>query len=129
MDMDFDAIDAGILPGGLRNRSNVRLLICYIINSIKKPIGKDLVITAMQKNGAANYFEILDAFNDLQNKQNIIQTDAEKDLYTVSKSGKLIAANLSDELPITIRERAMETVTKISVPLVAEYTIDEKWGK
>ena len=113
MDMDFDAIDAGILPGGLRNRSNVRLLICYIINSIKKPIRKDLVITAMQKNGVANYFEILDAFNDLQNKQNIIQTDAEKDLYTVSKSGKLIAANLSDELPITIRERAMETVTEL----------------
>ena len=113
MDMEYDAIDAGVLPGGLRNRSNVRLLICYIIDSVKKPIRKDLVITAMQKNGIANYFEILDAFNDLQNKQNIIQADAEKDLYTVSKSGKLIAGNLSDELPITIRERAMATVTEL----------------
>ena len=113
MDMEYDAIDAGILPGGLRNRSNVRLLICYIIDSVNKPVRKDLVITAMQKNGVANYFEILDAFNDLQNKQNIIQVDNEKDLYTVSKSGKLIAANLSDELPITIRERAMETVTEL----------------
>lgn len=113
MDMEYDAIDAGVLPGGLRSRSNVRLLICYIIDCVKKPIGKDMVITAMQKNGVANYFEILDAFNDLQSKQNIIQTDSEKDLFTVSKSGKLIASNLSDELPATIRERAMETVTEL----------------
>ena len=74
MDFEYDAIDAGIDPGGLRKRSNVRLLICYIIDSVRKPIKKDLVITAMQKNGIANYFEILDAFNDLQKKQNIIQT-------------------------------------------------------
>ena len=79
MDMEFDAIDAGIIPGGLRNRSNVRLLICYIINCVNKPVRKDLVITAMQKNGVANYFEILDAFNDLENKQNINQSDVQKD--------------------------------------------------
>lgn len=113
MDFEYDAIDAGIDPGGLRKRSNVRLLICYIIDSVKKPIKKDLVITAMQKNGIANYFEILDAFNDLQKKQNIIQTDVENDLFTVSKSGRLIAANLSDELPLTVRERAMSTVTEL----------------
>ncbi len=113
MDIEFDAIDAGVIPGGLRNRSNVRLLICYIIDCVKKPVGKDLIINAMQKNGVANYFEILDAFNDLQNKQNIIQTDSEKELFTVSKSGKLIAANLSDELPATIRERALETVMEL----------------
>ncbi len=113
MDFEYDAIDAGIDPGGLRKRSNVRLLICYIIDSVKKPIKKDLVITAMQKNGIANYFEILDSFNDLQKKQNIIQTDVENDLFTVSKSGRLIAANLSDELPLTVRERAMSTVTEL----------------
>lgn len=113
MDSEYDAIDAGVDPGGLRKRSNVRLLICYIINSVKKPIKKDLVITAMQKNGIANYFEILDAFNDLINKQNIDIIDEEKELCTVSRSGKLIASNLSDELPLTIRERAMSSVMEL----------------
>ncbi len=113
MEHQFDAIDAGIDPGGLRNRSNVRLLICYIIDCIKKPIKKDLVITAMQKYGIANYFEIADAFSDLENKQNILLTDPENDLYTVSKSGKLIASNLSDELPLSIKERAMSAVTEL----------------
>lgn len=113
MDTEYDAIDAGVDPGGLRKRSNVRLLICYIINSVKRPIKQDLVITAMQKNGIANYFEILDAFNDLEKKQNIILTDKDNDLYTVSASGKLIASNLSDDLPLTIRERAMSAVSEL----------------
>ena len=67
----------------------------------------------MQKNGIANYFEILEAFNDLHKKQNIVQTDSENDLFTVTKSGKLIAGNLSDDLPKSIRERAMASVTEL----------------
>lgn len=113
LDIEFDAIDAGIVPGGLRSRSNVRLLICYIINCLNKPVNMDLIITAMQKNGVANYFEILEAFNDLVNKQNIIKSDGSQELYTLSKSGRLIAANLSDELPVTIRERTLETVIEL----------------
>ncbi len=113
MDIEFDALDAGIIPGGLRNRSNVRLLICYVINCLNKPVDKDLIITAMQKNGVANYFEILEAFNDLLNKQNIIKSNGTQDLYTLSKSGRLIASNLSDELPVTIRERTLETVIEL----------------
>ncbi len=111
--MEFDAFDAGIDPGGLRKRSNVRLLICYIINSVDEPLRKDIVVTVMQKNGIANYFEILDAFNDLYKKQNIILADEKNDLYTVSESGKLIASNLSSELPLTIRERALASVMEI----------------
>ncbi len=113
MDFDYDAIDAGIEPGGLRSRSNVRLLICYIMNSVNKPIKKDFIISAMQKNGIANYFEILEAFNDLHKKQNIVRTDSENDLFTVTKSGKLIAGNLSNDLPKSIRERAMASVTEL----------------
>ena len=106
-------MDAGIMPGGLRNRSNVRLLICYIINCVKAPLSKDIIITAMQEYGIANYFEIADAFTDLINKKNLIRTDENEDTYTLSKSGKLIADNLSDELPMSIKERATEAVSAI----------------
>ncbi|MDE7389899.1 MAG: DUF4364 family protein [Lachnospiraceae bacterium] len=111
--MEYDAFDAGIDPGGLRKRSNVRLLICYIINSMDRPVRKDWVVTAMQKNGIANYFEILDSFNDLYKKQNLNLVDDKKELYTVTESGKMIASNLSSELPLTIRERALATVMEL----------------
>ncbi len=110
MDIEYDALDTGIEPGGLRTRSNVKLLICYILDSLRQPVKKELIITSMQKNGIANYFEIIDAFVDLKNKENIVLVDEENDLYTVSKSGKFIASNLSDELPRTIRERTLSTI-------------------
>ncbi len=115
MEIEYDALDAGIDPGGLRTRSNVRLLICYILDSLKKPIKRDYVITSMQKNGIANYFEIIDAFVDLRNKENIILIDEAQDTYTVSKSGRLIAANLGEDLPLTIRERALSAVCELMV--------------
>lgn len=113
MENEYDAFDAGIEPGGLRTRSNVRLLICYILDSLKKPIKKDYVISAMQKNGIANYFELIDAFVDLRNKNNIIMTDETQELYTVTKTGRLIASNLGEDLPLTVRERALSAVCEL----------------
>ena len=110
MEKEYDALDTGIELGGLRTRSNVRLLICYILQCIGHPVKKELIITSMQKNGIANYFEITDAFVDLQNKDNIAPTDENQELYTVTKSGKFIASNLGEELPRTVRERALATV-------------------
>ena len=66
MDTEYDALDAGIEPGGLRTRSNVRLLICYILNSLQKPIKKDYVITSMQKNG-------IDKVDDIAEEQPVGQ--------------------------------------------------------
>ena len=113
MENEYDAFDAGVEPGGLRTRSNVRLLICYILDSLKKPIKRDYVITSMQKNGIANYFEIIDAFVDLRNKENIELVDEAEDSYTVTKTGRLIAANLGEDLPKTIRERALSAVSEL----------------
>lgn len=113
MENEYDAFDAGIEPGGLRTRSNIRLLICYILDSLKKPIKRDYVITSMQKNGIANYFEIIDAFVDLRSKENIELVDEAEDSYTVTKTGRLIAANLGEDLPKTIRERALSAVSEL----------------
>ena len=113
IETEYDAFDAGIVPGGLRTRSNVRLLICYILDSLKKPIKKDMVITSIQKNGIANYFETIDAFVDLLNKDNITLADKDQDTYTVTKSGKLIASSLGEDLPLTVRERALSSVCEL----------------
>ena len=67
----------------------------------------------MQEYGIANYFETVDAFTDLLNKKNIVRTEDSEELYTLTKSGKLIADNLSDELPMSVKERATEAVNNI----------------
>ncbi len=113
MDTEYDAFDAGIEPGGLRKRSNIRLLICYIMSSLDTPLKRDAVVSVMQKNGMANYFEILDAFNDLCKNGSIVLVNEKEETYFVSESGKMISMNLSDELPLTVRERATASVMQL----------------
>ncbi len=110
MNIEYDAIEEGIEPGGLRTTSSIRLLICYILDTMGKPVRQEYVVTAMTQNSIANYFDIIDAFVDLRNKKNIILVDKSQDTYTVSKTGKLIASSLGDDLPLTIRERAFASV-------------------
>ena len=75
MNIEYDAIEEGIEPGGLRTTSSIRLLICYILDTMGKPVRQEYVVTAMTQNSIANYFDIIDAFVDLRNKKNIILVD------------------------------------------------------
>ena len=40
--MDFDAFTGGIAPGGLRSKSDIRILICYILKSVQAPLSGEL---------------------------------------------------------------------------------------
>ncbi len=56
--MEFDAFDKGIELGGLRNRDEIRLLICYILKAVDAPISKQNLTIPCFRNSLANYFEI-----------------------------------------------------------------------
>ena len=55
--MNFDTFDEGIMPGGIRSKNEIRVLICYMFNSIKDKLSKDIVIEAVLQYELANYFE------------------------------------------------------------------------
>ncbi len=69
--MEFDAFDQGIELGGLRNRDDIRLLICYLLKAIDKPIEKAQLNDAVLENGLANYFEINQAIGELLSNASI----------------------------------------------------------
>ncbi|HIS68589.1 MAG TPA: DUF4364 family protein [Candidatus Gallacutalibacter stercoravium] len=105
--MSFDALTAGVEPGGLRDKREIKLLICYMLNSVSGGLAKDDIISVLQNNGLANYFESNDAFADLLENDNIHCIDEAADLYQVTDSGRLIADQLDIVLPIAVRERAL----------------------
>ncbi len=51
--------------GGLRNRDEIRLLICYILRAVDAPISKQNLNDSMLQDGLANYFEINQAISEL----------------------------------------------------------------
>lgn len=109
--MDYDAFTAGVEPGGLRNSADISVLICYMLNTIDKPMKKEYIITAIQQHGLANYFEVNAAIAELLKNGNIkAESD---DTYTVTEHGRMIARQLDSTLPYTTRDKAVSASIKL----------------
>lgn len=105
--MKFDAFSAGVNLGGLRSKNDIKLLICYMLASVNQALSKDEIVSVLQENGLANYFEINDAFSDLIGNNNISKDPDNPEKYVVTESGKLIVNQLDTALPISIREKTL----------------------
>jgi predicted transcriptional regulator len=102
--MAFNTFDEGINPGGMRSKNEIRILICYVIKSVKSPVNRELVLESLQKKGLANYFESSACFDDLEKHNNIEKTDDGK--YILTDAGKLIVSQLENTISVTAREKA-----------------------
>ncbi len=109
--MDFDAFDQGIELGGLRNRDDIRLLICYLLKTVDRPVEKSQLNDALLANGIANYFEINQALAELLSNASIdMQIVDDEECYVTLERGRDIADNLSSSLPKTVRESAVNSL-------------------
>ena len=106
--MAFDTFDEGISLGGMRSKTEIRTLICYLFKSVGVPMSKDAVVNALMEKGLANYFETSASFDDLIKNGNIELVDEEKKLYFNTDNGNMIAVQLEDTLAPTVKERAIE---------------------
>lgn len=106
--MAFDTFDEGVSLGGMRSKTEIRTLICYMLKSVGSPMRKDTIVNALMEKGLANYFETSSSFDDLVRNGNIELADADKNLYKNTSNGDMIATQLEDTLAPTVKERAIE---------------------
>lgn len=110
--MVFDAFTAGVEPGGLRSKNDIKILICYLLNSISTPLSEEDIMTVLQEHSLTNYFEAAAAISDLKNMNNISSLD-NSNLYTVTESGKMIAKQLNASVPISARDKAVSAAINL----------------
>lgn len=108
--MEYDAFTAGIELGGLRTRSDIKLLICYLLSSLKHPLTQEMIVESLQSEGLANYFEVCEAIADLNQLGNIQQVEGG---YTSTQDGRRVASVLEASLPITVREKAYKAAIRL----------------
>lgn len=115
MDLEYDAFDEGIEPGGLRSRNEIKVLICYLLKSIDQPISKQLINEILQENGLANYFEINQAVIDLVKAGSLEERDVSdgEPVYAVTEQGRSAAQTLEVNLPRAVREKAVNASIKL----------------
>lgn len=112
--MEYDAFDAGIELGGLRNRDDIRLLICYLLKSVDSPMTRQMLNEAMQEDGLANYFEVGQAIEELLKTANITADIlGEDEVITVTQKGREAAEMLQTSLPKTVREKAINSAIRL----------------
>lgn len=111
--MAFDTFDEGISLGGVRSKTEIRTLICYMFDKVGIPMKKDTIITALQQKGLANYFESSSSFDELYKNGNLEITDKENGLYFITDAGKMISRQLDDTLALTVKEKACECTLSI----------------
>lgn len=107
--MTFKTIETN----SLHSKNEIKLLICYILSSVKSGLSKNDIVSLLQDNGFSNYFDSVDAFSDLLNNHNIVCIDEETSIFTVTDSGKMISNQLDVSLPITIREKALSAAINV----------------
>jgi hypothetical protein len=105
--MNFDVLTEGIEPGGLRTKSDIRILICYLLTSTGTPLSKEDLIQCTVNNGLANYFEVTDAISDMVAKGIIKISGNNSELCCATETAQQISKQLDSELPPAVRHKAL----------------------
>ncbi len=112
--MDRDAVSAGVSEiGGLFSRAEIRILICYIISAIKKPVPGRMLADTLHYEGIANYFEVSESIASLCESGQLEVYNKDEDTYVITKSGRDIAETLKSSLSYAVKDRAYKAAIKM----------------
>ncbi len=112
--MERDAVSAGVSPiGGLFSTAEIRILICYILSSIKDPVPGRLLADTLHYEGIANIFEVNDSIAWLCEHGQIKSYNEAEDTYVITENGKDIAETLKTSLSYSVKDRAYNAAIKM----------------
>ncbi len=113
--MEMDAWNLGIEPGGLTNKTEIKLLICYLLKSLDAPLSKLQMSDIIQGEGLANYFELIQALDELIRDDNVrMNLDGTDEILTITEKGIDAVRSLEmDFLPRSVKEKAVNTAIRL----------------
>ncbi len=110
----FDAFAGGIEFGGLRNMLDIKILICYILKSVKVPMKRAQICDTLQKTGLVNYFDTNAAIDELLENGTVCEKDYMGEPHiTVTELGSNSATALENTLLPGVRDKAVKTALNI----------------
>ena len=103
----YDAFSAGVEPGGLRNRNEIKVLIAFLLKNTERGLSRRQLMEVIQREGLANYFEASQALESL-----IEGPDGLDEPLSLTEAGKT-AASIENELPRAVRDKALATAEEL----------------
>lgn len=105
-----DAFTAGVEPGGLTTTQEIRILLCYMLDTVGKAMNREDVTEILLAGGMANYFDIEDAIEELIRLQHLVEAEGK---IATTVTGAQIGQSLGIRIPYTLRQRSVETALKL----------------
>ncbi len=110
----FDAFAGGIEIGGLRNMLEIKILICYVLKSVKTPMTRNQISDSLQKTGLVNYFDANSAIDELiENGTVCEQIYMGEPHLVVTPTGGNSALALENTLLPSVRDKAVKAALNI----------------
>lgn len=108
--MNSDAMIAGVGVGGLTDKYDIKILICYLLNNVSEQLTKNQLDFVFQDGQFANYFSFCDAFAELVSSAHITVTDSN---IILNDLGVQTAKKLFSSLPISLRDNVVSTAMRL----------------
>lgn len=115
--MDFsDKSIAGVMPGGLHEDYEIKILICSLLHALKEPLSKAQMNEVFTGNGLVNYFQFADAAGELLSDGHmeiIEEMRPEGEYYRLLPKGIQTAREFEKSLPLSVREKAVNNALQL----------------
>ena len=111
--MSFNAFVGGVQPGGLTNDFEVKLLVCYLLDSLKQPLLFEQLGEIFQNTGLVN-FEFVEAVSELERTGQLTSSiqDGQQQL-ALTENGTVTAQTFYKTIPKSAREKALEEAKRL----------------
>ncbi|WP_066459985.1 DUF4364 family protein [Anaerotruncus rubiinfantis] len=110
----YDVFRAGVEPGGLTADYEIKILICYILKKLEKPMPVSALIEVFVAEGIGNYFEVASAASGLVRSGHIeivCAAEGEK-CYQAANLGVRTAEMFEKNLPLSVREKSVQAAQR-----------------
>lgn len=112
-----------IVPNDFFDSGDLKVLICYMLNSIKEPVPATETAQLFHYEGISNYFDTQTAIYDLEKNGYIVQS-SKKDMFTVTQKGADLSNTLKENISSTLRTKVYNAVVKMLTRYKAERDTD-----
>lgn len=101
--------------GGPYTIHDIKVMLCYILNTLNKPISAEDLLNITQTEELVNYFEYESAMGELLDAGQIEKfTDQTgEDFYKISELGASLVVDLEASLAIALKARAIRAALKV----------------
>ncbi len=116
---------AGITPGGLTDVYEIKILICYLLDSIRKPVDQDTLNNIITYDNLVSFLDYSVALSELIDFGNLSLERQEdgSECFVLTDLGQETSRTLRKHVPIAIRERITATALNVLAQMKREREI------